>query len=358
MTEMRKNVTDQFIAEAAAAWFVRLQDEAVGEDEAAKFEDWLRQSARHRRAYEHVQAIWGDLGAFEAELRERYAVAPDGAPVPRGMPAPALPAARRPRAAAATGWRIAAALVALCLVGALYWGFGRAPRPANEIVTGLAEQTTTRLDDGSIVHLNAKSRIATAYTPSSRRVRLLEGEAYFEVAKDKERPFVVETKGGNVEAVGTAFNVNLLTERVTVAVAEGTVKIAGASRSALSVRRWDMTASAGELVSWTQDGPSPKLRVPVQEVATWRARRFVFNEKPLSEVVAEFNRYSREPIRIGSSALRDLKLSGVFEADDSAALLSALEWATGVRVVRTPGSGAVLFEDGHQAARDMPSPAE
>ena len=98
-------------------------------------------------------------------------------------------------------------------------------RPADEFVTRTGEQMEVTLDDGSHVWLGAKSRLSVAFTGQQRAVRLDSGEAFFSVRKDRRRPFTVHASNGDITAVGTAFNVREVADRVIVTVAEGVVKV-------------------------------------------------------------------------------------------------------------------------------------
>jgi transmembrane sensor len=211
-----------------------------------------------------------------------------------------------------------------------------------EYVTDVGEQQTITLRDGSTIELNSRSRARVAYSKSERGVELLEGQALFHVAKDPSRPFVVKSGPTRVRAVGTRFDVYRKESGTTVTVVEGRVLVSNVRNSrpaqalAAGVRQVvqpgaaappegdTAVLNAGEQITVARNIPLQASAADVETTTAWTQRRMVFKSAPLPEVAAEYNRYNPRRLVVGSAALRDFHISGVFAAADGASLVEFL----------------------------------
>jgi transmembrane sensor len=208
--------------------------------------------------------------------------------------------------------------------------------------TARGEQRALKLEDGSVVYLNTQSRVELRFTKNVRAIRLLEGEALFNVEHDAARPFRVMAGPAVIQAIGTRFNVYRNDTGATVSVVEGVVQIAPQSSletpATLQPREVHSTASAadgaahrarvsaGEQARVSAGGGIVKRSMPdVAQVVAWRERRLVFRAEPLERVAAEFNRYNAVQIRIEGDALRARQITGVFDADDPRSFIQFLQ---------------------------------
>jgi transmembrane sensor len=178
--------------------------------------------------------------------------------------------------------------------------------------TGIGEQRSFKLADGSTLHLNVMSRAKVKFSGQLRRVQLLEGEALFVVRSDAQRPFQVTTDTAAVQVLGTQFNVNRQHGRTTVSVLDGAVRAGNESASE--------ELGAGEEASVTLERVERNPEPDTANAVAWRQRRLVFRDDTLAEVVAEFNRYNAAQIRVEGKA-RDKQLIGIFNADDPQSLM-------------------------------------
>jgi transmembrane sensor len=219
--------------------------------------------------------------------------------------------------------------------------------------TKFGEQRSVLLDDGSRVTLNTASKIEVALRKDRRFIRLRQGEALFEVAHDASRPFDVHAGTTVLRAVGTQFNVDMRRTQTTVTVLEGRVAVVPESGAAgvgsvespsvpsnvtddrdstknsishqAPAPRGALILAAAERVVITSSGPSaPQHVTNLAEATSWTQRQLVFDNRPLSEVAEEFNRYNRSRIVIESDELRAQQVTGVFQSDDPASFLSFL----------------------------------
>jgi transmembrane sensor len=255
---------------------------------------------------------------------------------------------------------LAAASVVLC--GAVWALLGRISSSGwTEFVTATGEQRAFELVDGSIIHLNTRSRLALRFSAHLREVRLLQGEALFRVRHDSARPFLVYTADAMVQATGTQFDVYRRPDGTQVAVIEGRVNVTPEAHPALAeydlpdarpqgVEPLSRTPKAAHSLGVSQeahvdrDGQLSVKTVPdVAAVLAWRERRLVFNRETLQHIVDEFNRYSARQLRLEDADLGDRVFSGVFDADDPDSLAQVLARASDVSV-RYDGNVIVLAQ--------------
>lgn len=321
---------EEVLAAEAAAWIERLK--SAGAQERAEFARWLRQSPAHVREV-LLATSWNvvlqNMGHGHKLDLDRYgaALARNIVELPRRRPAPS-------RRALALRWPwVAAMSVSAAIVLAVVLGALPFLREAlwSEYETSVGEQRSVTLADGSVVSLNARSTLRVDFSPAARDVYLKEGQALFSVTHDSARPFRVHAANGVVQAIGTKFDVHRLLDRVEVAVLEGRVKVASDAAPAESaaiakVVPASAQLSEGEALSISAGGQISALaHVDVEDIGAWRQRRLVFRNRPLSDIVEEFQRYNRTPrIRVEGEELRARTFNGVFDADDPQALLSYL----------------------------------
>jgi transmembrane sensor len=273
----------------AAAWLSRLQGERTQATEAA-FKAWLADPA-HQRAFARVTDTWEAIPGAAMLLRARKAQA-------------RRRAARYGLAAAGA----AASLAALALGGWLL----RGPVYA----TAVGQEQTLTLSDGSHVALNTDSRLSIDYSARERRVRLERGEALFEVAKNAQRPFIVQVGDKQVRAVGTKFDVRRDHGRVVVVLIEGKVVVSRkASPGARPVQIAALTSGQRLTVRATADLVSID-RAKVEAAVAWRRGEVMFDDSSLADAAAELNRYGSTQVVLGDPELRSLRVSGVFETQD------------------------------------------
>lgn len=324
--------------EATAAVWLSLRDRGMTESETAEFMRWLQQSPKHGEVFAELDAVWRDFNRTVA-LRPNVA-AP--APEPELLAPRPRPRARR-RFRAAWSALAAAAAIALAWAG---WASFDAARPTAETAIGAFQKLD--LPDGSVVQLNTDSAIKVRYSDHERRVELLRGEAHFDVAKNPARPFIVAANHVAVRAVGTAFNVRLRDDAVDVLVTEGKVQVNDTVKGASLLpaapdRAGPPLLVQGErvrvpLARVSEQAAAKPAAVAISEVAAvemqralaWQERRLEFEDLPLADVVAEFNRYNRTKLVIADPALNAKRFSGTFRADGYEPFVRLLEENFGV----------------------------
>ena len=309
-------------ADQALQWFALLQSgDATGADRR-RFRSWLGADALHRQEFEKLSRLWVDLDGAKPLLHDELTHA-----ILDGEAAAHRQGHRTVRRWGA-GWVSAA--VASCLIVIVTGGYWLISPDVMEYRTAKGEQQTVMLSDGSTVRLNTATTLTTNISMLHRTVVLREGEAYFAVSHEQNRPFEVMAGSGVVRDVGTRFVVRREDENVTVTVVEGAVDVQRLGKRVSTEQRQRLTA--GEQVSYgPQRGPSSIETVSLATSTAWMEGKVIFEERPLAEVVREIGRYQPGEIRILDPRVETLKVSGVFGVNDREGFLKALERAVPVK---------------------------
>jgi transmembrane sensor len=248
--------------------------------------------------------------------------------------------ARHKRALNSALWAAAAATVLVCVSAYVFI----TPTTVS-YATGIGEQKTVVLADGSSMFLNTATVARVEYRAFRRVVRLDAGEAAFDVAKNKLRPFEVITPVGFARAVGTQFDVLARPAAMEVSIVEGAVAVGPALTSPPGV-----VVHAGQLATIM---PGTSVSVGLADIARiveHRVERLEFDNAPLADVLAECNRYSRTPVRALTAAVSARKISGVFQAGDAASLAASIAASLQLRSIDTPDAIILAAEPGPNGA--------
>lgn len=333
------------VMQQAADWVVQLRSPEPAPSREELFVDWLRASPLHVREYLRAVEVWEGLShpnAGSGRPREQL-IAEAGDSNLVELPAREEISRNVPTERVTCGgfrWRRAGLALALSAVFVLaYLGWQRTTMIV--VRTGVGEQHSEVLPDRSVVDVNTQSEIRVTFTSAERRVELVRGEAFFDVAKDPARPFIVATDLATAKAIGTRFSVYRAQSGTIVTVAEGRVlvrdKHAGAAESKGAADQQDVV----EVIPGTQAEAQPghhvqMRRANVASTFAWREHRLVFEGEPLEAVVEEFNRYNSPSLLISDPRLREQHISGVFGANDPDSLLDFLVKVDHIAVTRDP----------------------
>ncbi|MBL8267501.1 FecR family protein [Steroidobacter sp.] len=319
MTLNTYQADDKRIALQAAEWLMRLRD-GDPRDKAA-FSAWLLESRRHVRNFLLLAAMEQELGRVDPQRRhdvDALIAEAQASPVPHPATSrlPTLEQ-KRPNQRRLRTWWMAVGSIAAAVVVAVTLTL-QLRTPADEYSTTTGEQRTVKLPDGSLVHLNTRTRLALKFSASERDIQLIDGEALFIVQHDADRPFRVITDTAVARAVGTQFNVYKHEGSTTVSVVEGRVQVSSSDTA-------NTPLGAGEAATAYRDGSVKKESVadPAAAIA-WRERRLAFQDDPLATIVAEFNRYNTLQITLEGAELQRRTFTGVLDADKPESLLRLL----------------------------------
>ncbi len=354
------------IKTAARQWLLRLALESPTEQERRQFTAWCAQDPRHAAAYRRFESIWQDAAMLE-ELAPLARVPPTRGPWWQRL--------RTSLAIHPLRWSASASLTAA--IAAL--GIWSLLTPAY-YATGIAQVRDIHLSDGSEIVLGAGSSLTVAVRHHERRVALTSGVAFFSVVKNPSRPFVVVVGDEEVRDLGTKFEVRREPTGMRVAVVEGTVEVMPVPKQATATDREDrpsarpprkstlastvtirghapvapflLTGSAssgpriltaGRQVTIGPNGviPAPQS-MPAVEPAAWRYGRLVYVDTPLKDIIADANRYSRQPIEIDDPRVANIRVSITYPSDQIEQMVSALAHSLSLEVERRDGGGIVL----------------
>ncbi len=199
-----------------------------------------------------------------------------------------------------------------------------------DYATGTAETRTIRLPDDSTVTLAPESAIAVAYTPGERGIRLLAGQAFFEIAPDTGHPFKVATRSVDVTVLGTGFDVRRGDDGASVAVEHGMVRVDHATAAPPVSEA--LTAGQSVRVSWA--GRAERSDRPVDQIAAWRRNQLIARDEPFDAVVDELRRYYAGGIIVTNAALAARPVTGVYNLADPVAALRGIARAQNAVVRR------------------------
>lgn len=336
------------VAEQAAEWLFAFEDEPLTESRRSAFVAWLKRSPVHVEEFLAVSALHRQMGSMPAlqvpldELLEearRTVVSLGDAEQQAQTPGRRL---RHRRA-----WAIAATMLLVAAGTLLTLGVRNAGTQTYRSAVG--EQRSIALEDGTVIMLNTASEVRVHFTPHHRTAVLVSGEAMFDVAKNPARPFDVAAGPMAVRVVGTRFNLYRQDAQTTLTVLEGKVAVQPAT-----VPRTDIVGSDKAV----QSSPPPKRQViageqlivaangrmqeppqvNVERATAWTARRVIFDEEPLAEVVDQFNRYNQRHLIIDDPQLSARKLSGAFKVNDMDVFIAFLKQQPDMRVIDEGGS--------------------
>jgi len=302
---------EKHIAEQAATFVARSRDENLAQ--RRQRERWLAEDERHAHAFEEARQLWESIDDFrdDAYWQARYAAD--------------MAALRRSNGAWSRNLLRAAAALVVLLGGAYLVARFTLASPSATYATQVGERRGVTLEDGTEVMLNTDSAITTHYTWRRREVELQRGEAQFEVVHDAAHPFVVSVAGNTVTALGTRFQVRRgegVTDTVVTLLKGSVAVVHGQARRILH---------PNEQARFSTGAGIQVRAIDPTQVEGWIDGWLRFRNVPLSQVVAEANRYSTRKLRLGDPQLASLAVSGNFHAGDNLSVALGIEQVLPVR---------------------------
>jgi transmembrane sensor len=300
----------------AAAWIARLHDEQCSPDLEARVHTWLGESEDHRRAFNRMTHVWERTGEIRMRARGDASAAGTG---------------RWPRKAA-----VAAVLVLAGVLLVYFW------RDNAVVTTGVGQQQVGLLRDGTRVVLNTDTRIEVNYDKDVRQVRLIRGEAWFDVAKRPTWPFVLSVDGEEIRTLGTSFIVRHDdTRSLWVTLVEGRISVAPIARNGKASSQHPQILIPGQRFMLSQSRAPVVDRPELTRITAWVRGRVEFEDTPLGEAADEMNRYSTTHVTVADADLARLRVGGLFRAGDSDEFVRIVTGAFALQADRR-GNGIVL----------------
>lgn len=340
------------LSDEAAEWFIRLRDDRLNMRSRERNVRWLKESPAHIAELLRIQQVYTVLRAAKLENR------PPGPPgqadsnvielMPRAQSAQPPIRPNQSRVRSTTTWKVAASVA--CLAVSLLLGFiVKSVWLDRTLETELGEWRIATLTDGTVVRLGPASRLRVSFGDDHRTVRLLEGEALFQVAKDSSRPFFVKSEVLGVLAVGTEFRVSRRGDEDVVAVTEGTVAIYRDGRdevrgaapqpvAQLASATGGVPLVAGEQVAVSKANksqPVAKQKINLDYELAWADGWVTYEDKTIAEVATEFNRRNRVKIVIVDASIAERRLAFFRgSATDPESFVAALAVSSDITIVR------------------------
>lgn len=308
-------------ARQALRWVIQCSAGPLPERQQRTLQRWLQADPRHALAWRQQQAFWQGLDAAGPDV---LAALP-GLTADRQGLRPIAPQRRLP-------WLLASAAAVVLMVAA-------APHAlllARSDLRSSDAPRVVRLEDGSTAVLDAGTALAVEFDGQRRHLRLLRGQAWFQVAHEA-RPFQVEAAGGQVRDIGTAFSVSMQDTTVVTQVSEGVVDVRPGDGSVQRLHAGQ--ARVFRDGRWLQ----PLRQADPDAVAPWRRGEVVIDDQPAAQAIADLARYRRAPVWVLGGQGTDVRVSALFHLQQPETAIDSVAAQAGLRVQRLPGGALVVW---------------
>lgn len=298
------------IDQQAMVWFAKLRSDKLTEQQYQLFQQWYQSDQRHRQAYQQIEMFWNDTD-FNAALTVAYLANSKTSSLrfsKRSLIAPLL--------------AIAASIV-------LFFGFYHPTLHCwqADYCTTVGEIKTISLQDGSQISLNSASAINVNLRNGLRQVQLLNGEAFFDVQRDPNQPFLVQAKYTTTRVLGTRFVVRQDAAFDIVTVISGLVEVSQPKQNPARLE-------ANQQITIAASTSSNVTHITSNTANAWLKGHIMFDNTALSEVISEINRYRNGQIIIQNPSLKQLKVSGRFDINNTDLALNALQQTLPIKLHR------------------------
>lgn len=328
--------TDDSVSRAAAMWVAKMDSGELDIDEQRELNEWIALNPAHKVELIRLARLWdrmSDIGGRE-----------DASETPAARKPPVKPTRSKFQQFAI---KAAACLAfAVAIPAAVYMQELTSVTSTNgQFITEVGDQRYIELADGSEVYLNTNTVIDVDYSLKRRVINLLQGEANFDVASDKNRPFIVKAKNGDVQALGTSFSVRVGIDKVNVLVSHGTVRVNAnnkipapnleSSKNLPAETPTSVVVGAGKQVIFnkgTVDSVIEQDEASLTQKLYWKKGFLAFDDESLFTVVEEVSRYTNLKIVIADPAIRSLRVGGFYPIDNLETVFTSLEMNLGLRV--------------------------
>ncbi|MDD1979647.1 MULTISPECIES: FecR family protein [Pseudomonas] len=299
--------------EQAALWFARLYNAAADHPERAQFEAWLAADPRHAAEYHEFAELWGDFACTQRTEALAQSMEQNR---------------QRQRRRLLQGSVLA---VLLALGSVLGWHAHRYGALELDLQTDIGKRQVQQLRDGTELMLDADTHLHVHYAPHLRQVELLRGEAIFSVARQPERPFVIDSGLARIRVLGTRFVINRLPDRLRISVDHGVVQVDSLAKPGES-----QVLEAGQVAEVSADGRVQRLPRAASDAFTFENDRLVFEQADLAEVAASLSRYRQTPVRAAPG--KGPRISAVVQLSDVEGFLQSLPRVVPVRLHNEAGT--------------------
>ena len=322
----------------ALRWYVRMRSPDADDDERQAFESWLMENTMHKEAYNAIEREWQELDDLdswaksELHILEKHMVQDEN---------------KHNNLFRVTGLAIATAMALVLLAYILVIN----QPEVHEYKTEKGEQLKLVLEDGSRIHLNSASSIDVRFNSEAREIHIFEGEGLFDVAPERNRPFVVTVGKSKIVAVGTSFSVYYKKGEFDVTVLEGRVAIVPAdmkpekmaTTSLIEIDHASLLLEPDQQAYVNKQGQIAEVKiVDADNITAWNRGLIVFDGTPLRTVVKELSRYTIAQIRVADN-VPDHPVTGVIKIRDQETMLKLLAEVIPVTPVKQSSQLVLLY---------------
>ncbi|MEE4664036.1 FecR family protein [Pseudomonas alliivorans] len=322
LSDMPQAETRQARLDIALDWLMRARQAPDDARLHADMQQWLDADPENAEALRKAERVWQLTGQLTPGTAHKWPAIPDASE----SPVPKAPMTARPRRRRTLSWAVGGALAA-CLVIALNPTLSA--RLQADFATASNERREVQLPDGSRATLDRDSAIAADFSGARRNIRLLRGQAFFEVQPDRSKPFNVQVQNLDVTVTGTAFNVDLESRTIEVAVQHGSVRVSERDTQ----RLLNPGLMAGQRLDVDRySGQARLLAQPASRVAIWRDNQLIADNARLGDMVDELQRYLPGKVWLKDPQLAELRITGVYDTRNPQAALQAMAQPHGAHV--------------------------
>lgn len=330
---------DDKLLEQAARWYAETRDNEFSEKNLKELETWLAENPEHQAAFDEIQ----QTSLFVDELL------PEGSPERKGLlnrytlpgksPASPLNIFFRWQHVWKNAFAAAAMIVLVVLSISVFMDIW--PQHSEIAVesfhTAIGEIHEVVLKDGSLMNLNTNTRATTKFSHNQRLVELSDGEAFFDVVRDENRPFLVRALGGEVRVLGTAFNVRNRCGKVVVEVARGQVMVRKLGTRENNING-QAIVSADQWVSYRKwEGPGKVQTGHFKCALAWQEKKLMFHSEPLADVLKQIEDYYPVRLKLAHSGPAKELMTGTFDNSSLEEILGSIQIAFNLKAIREDG---------------------
>ena len=284
------------LRKTAIEWFLTMQNADAEHEERNRFESWLMSSPAHQAAYEEVCSLWENLDSPDELLHLESAM----------QQKTFIDKSNRGKKIRTTITRTFSVLLFAVVGVTAYYGYDAWQNEPIMQMVATAEVGQIRsqvLEDGTKLMISGNSNVEITYTRRQRHVILMQGEASFDVAKNPDRPFIVDSGIAKVTVLGTRFAVNKFSSKVRVSVERGTVRVEPSQYSTLDPRSQNrngenvLTLRGNEVAEITIDGKTKRIQRPAADAFSFETGSIAFDKAGLEEISETLSRYRIAPVQ-------------------------------------------------------------
>ncbi|GAA6153937.1 FecR family protein [Pseudoteredinibacter isoporae] len=294
---------DPKLLDQAAYWIVRLRSDRCALSDKQRFSDWLETDPQHAEAFDQVLDTW-QASAFASNPVER----------------------QTKQTTNAFSWQYLGAAAATVLMAAavIFWQANPGNVYENSFSTARGEFAEIELPDGSSIELNTNSKLDVYFDDDSREISLHQGEAYFDINSDNERPLSVDLGDAEVNVIGTEFNIHKKDDSSHIVVTEGRIRVSEKTGHEQIAGSKALVSEGQQVNVFKRTGLGLVMPKQNSQTVNWRNKTLVFQETKLQQALEELNRYLIEPVDTSDESLRYSLVSGTFSLEEPDTTLAAL----------------------------------